>query len=333
MPAISVIMPVYNAQQYLRESITSILSQGFDDFEFLIFNDGSTDGSREIIKSFNDPRIRFTDFSYNQGYVALLNLGLKNATGKYIARMDADDISQPDRFQKQYNFLEKNPEYIVCGTLFSVIGGRPIVELPLKDEDIKLKMLYITPYCHPSVMMRADVLRARKIYYKAEHMPAEDHELWGRLASHGKFINLPEPLLNYRVHDNNISLKKRTSQQIEALYKSRFNYIIWFFKNAALERTDFALLYTLFYKEDDFSYDELLACGELIQSIINKNAIYPIHSEKVYDLLAEKFFYRCTISTSIGLKSFMLANKFDFVKSSKVAQLKLLLKALIKYKK
>jgi hypothetical protein len=247
--------------------------------------------------------------------------------------MDADDISQPDRFRKQYDFLEKNPEYIVCGTLFSVIGGRPLVELPLEDEDIKLKMLYITPYCHPSIMMRADVLRAGQLYYNAEHMPAEDHELWGRLAAHGKFVNLPEPLLNYRVHDNNISLRKRTSQQIEALYKSRLNYIVWFFENAALELAELILLYMLFYKEDDFSYDELLASGELIQNIIDKNTIYPIHSEKVYDLLAEKFFYRCTTSTSIGLKSFMLANKFHFVKSSKVAQLKLLLKALIKYKK
>lgn len=333
MPAISVIMPVYNAQQYLHESITSILAQSFDDFEFLIFNDGSTDNSSEIIKSFKDPRILFTDFDYNQGYVELLNLGVKKATGKYIARMDADDISQPDRFQKQYDFLDSNPEYIVCGTLFSVIGGRERVELPLEDEDIKLRMLYITPFCHPSVMLRTQALQDRQIYYNADYMPAEDHELWVRLASHGKLVNLPHALLKYRVHDNNISLKKRTPKQIQTLYQSRLNYITWFFERAALESADLALLHTLFFKETDFYYDELLLCGELIQRIIDKQATYPVPSGKVHSLLAEKFFYRCTTSTSIGLKSFLLANKFDFVNSSRVAQLKLLLKALIKYRK
>lgn len=333
MPAISVIMPVYNAQQYLHESIASILAQGFDDFEFLIFNDGSTDNSSEIIKSFKDPRIHFTGFDYNQGYVALLNLGMKNATGKYIARMDADDISQPDRFQKQYDFLESNPEYIVCGTLFSVIGGRERVELPLEDEDIKLRMLYITPFCHPSVMMRAKLLHDNQIYYNADYMPAEDHELWGRLAAYGKLVNLPDTLLNYRVHDNNISLKKRTSQQVQTLYQSRLNYINWFFEHAALASAELALLHTLFFKETDFYYEELLMCGELIQRIIDKRAVYPAPSGKVHSLLAEKFFYRCTTSTSIGLKSFLLTYKFDFVESSRVAQLKLLLKALIKYRK
>jgi glycosyltransferase involved in cell wall biosynthesis len=333
MPAISVIMPVYNTQQYVYESIASVLAQNFGDFEFLIFNDGSTDKSSEIIRSFKDPRILFTDFDYNQGYVALLNAGIKKATGKYIARMDADDISHPNRFQSQYNFLEQHPQYIVCGTLFSIIGGRDRVELPLDDEEIKLKMLYITPFCHPSVMMRTATLRDKEIYYDADYMPAEDHELWGRLASYGKLANLPDTLLNYRVHDNNISLKKRSPKQNQTLYQSRLNYITWFFKNTALATADFTLLHTLFFKETDFSYHELLMCGELIERIIDKRATYPAPAGKVYSLLAEKFFYRCTTSTSIGLKSFLLANKFDFVNSSRVAQLKLLLKALIKYKK
>lgn len=326
-------MPVYNAQQYVYESIASILAQSFGDFEFLIFNDGSTDNSSEIIRSFKDPRILFTDFDYNHGYVVLLNAGIKKATGKYIARMDADDISQPDRFLKQYDFLEHNPEHIVCGTLFSIIGGRDLVELPLDDEDIKLRMLYITPFCHPSVMMRTAILRDKEIYYNADYMPAEDHELWARLASYGKLANLPEMLLNYRVHDNNISLKKRSPKQNQTLFQSRLNYITWFFENAALATADFTLLHTLFFKETDFRYDELLMSGELIERIIDKRATYPVPSGKVHSLLAEKFFYRCTTSTNIGLKSFLLANKFDFVNSSRVAQLKLLLKALIRYKK
>ena len=195
----------------------------------------------------------------------------------------------------------------MCGTLFSIIGGRDRVELPLNDEDIKLKLLYITPFCHPSVMMRRDTLQAKAIAYDADHMPAEDHELWGRLASYGKLANLPEVLLNYRVHDNNISLKQRTPKQTQALYQSRLNYITWFFKDAVVDLADLTLLYTLFFKETDFRYDELLMCGELVQRIIDKQAVYPVPSGKVHSLLAEKFFYRCTTSTSIGLKSFMLS--------------------------
>ncbi|SKC77212.1 glycosyltransferase family 2 protein [Ohtaekwangia koreensis] len=333
MPAISVLMPVYNAEQYLRESIASILSQRFVDFEFFIFNDGSTDRSRDIITSFNDPRIHFIDFSDNRGYVTLLNLGLQKAQGKYIARMDADDVAHPDRFQKQFDFLETNPEYVVCGTRFSVIDRQDVVELPIDNDDIKLKMLYITPFCHPSVMMRANTLQSHDIVYDEYYMPAEDHELWVRLAGYGKFANLPEVLLNYRIHDNNVSLKKRDHNQLESLYKSRLTYINDFFIDVSLKPAEAATLHTLFFKEESFSYDELLTCGELLQRITLRDHTYPVASEKVNDLLAERFFYRCTTSTDIGIKSFILARKFEFGSQSFTAKLKLLIKALLKYSK
>ena len=330
MPSISVLMPVYNAQTYLPEAISSILSQRFESFEFLIFNDGSTDRSKEIIESFNDPRIIFTDSSFNQGYVALLNIGLQKARGKYIARMDADDIAHPDRFQKQYEFMEKHHEYVVCGTLFNVTSKKEVTQLPLDNDDVKSKMLYITPFCHPSVMMRTEILQRHKIFYDAAYMPAEDHELWCRLAEYGKFANLPEILLHYRVHDNNISLKKRSQKQIENLYRVRMNYIIKFF-GKSIEPSDAATLYTLFFKESNFTYEELLACGELLQKIIKADNVFPVPSQKVHDLLADKFFYRCTTSTVLGLRSFLLTNKFDFVNPSLTAKFKLLIKALIKY--
>lgn len=331
MPAISVLMPVYNAEQYLQEAITSILSQRFVDFEFFIFNDGSTDRSREIIASFNDPRIHFIDYSDNQGYVSLLNLGLQKAQGKYIARMDADDVAHPDRFQKQFDFLEENPEYIVCGTRFSIIDKQDVVVLPIENEDIKLKMLYITPFCHPSVMMRATTLQSHDIAYDEYYMPAEDHELWVRLAGYGKFVNLPEVLLNYRIHDSNVSLKKRDHNQLESLYKSRLTYIIDFFRDALQRASEAATLYTLFFKDESFSYDELLMCGELLQRITTHDHTYPVASEKVNDLLAERFFYRCTTSTDIGIKSFIVARKFEFGNQPFTARLKLLIKALLKY--
>ncbi len=331
MPSISVLMPVYNAQLYLHAAISSILSQSFEDFEFLIYNDGSTDRSKEIIESFNDARIIFNDFSYNQGIVALLNIGLQSAKGKYIARMDADDIASPDRFQKQYDFMERNHEYVVCGTRFNIMGKQEVTQLPLDNDDIKSKMLYITPFCHPSVMMRVEVLQRHKILYDAAYMLIEDHEFWCRLAEYGKFANLPETLLQYRVHDSNISLKERTLQQIQNLHIVRMNYIVKFF-GKSIEPADASTLYTLLFKESNFTYEELLTCGELLQKIIKTDNIFPVPSQKVHDLLAEKFFYRCTTSTVLGLKSFLLTNKFDFVNPSLTAKFKLLIKALLKYK-
>ena len=331
MPSISVLMPVYNAQTYLPEAIRSILSQRFENFEFLIFNDGSTDRSKEIIESFNDPRIIFIDFSFNQGYVALLNIGLQRAKGKYIARMDADNIAHPERFQKQFDFMEQHHEYIVCGTRFYVMGRQEITRLPLDNDDIKLGLLYITPFCHPSVMIRTEVLQHHNIFYDADCMPAEDHELWCRLSDYGKFVNLPEILMHYRVHNTNISLKKRTLQQIENLNEARINYITKFFSKS-IERAEAVTLHTLFFKESNFTYEELLTCGELLQKILKSDNVFPVPSQKVHELLAEKFFYRCTTSTVLGLRSFLLTNKFDFVNPSLTAKFKLLIKALLRYK-
>ncbi|MFZ6014448.1 MAG: glycosyltransferase family 2 protein, partial [Bacteroidota bacterium] len=210
MPAVSVIMPVYNAESFLQEAIESILTQSFRDFEFLIFNDGSTDNSKQIIQSISDPRIKLFDSDINQGYVSLLNKGIDLAHGKYIARMDADDIAHPHRLQKQFDKLEQHPDHVICGTRFTTVGSNQVTALPLEDDDIKLKMLYITPFCHPSVMIRAAVLKDHQLRYEHDYMPAEDYQLWVTLSDYGKFCNLSESLMHYRVHHNNISMKERS---------------------------------------------------------------------------------------------------------------------------
>ncbi|HSZ71252.1 MAG TPA: glycosyltransferase family 2 protein, partial [Cytophagaceae bacterium] len=123
-PILSVIMPVYNAEKYVYEAIDSVLKQSFGDFEFLIYNDCSTDASRAIILSFKDSRIRLVDSPFNTGYVKHLNDGLLAARGEYIARMDADDISLPDRFKKQIDYLEQHKEVAVCGSFIEFIGSK-----------------------------------------------------------------------------------------------------------------------------------------------------------------------------------------------------------------
>ncbi len=332
MPRVSVIMPVYNASRYLRESIDSILSQSFDDFEFLIFNDGSVDDSAEIIRSYKDERIILQDFEFNQGYAKLLNLGFARSRGEFIARMDADDVAHPLRLEKQFYFLSNNPDHVVCGTNYMVIDGTESSNLPTDDEEIKLCMLSITPLCHPSVMIRTQTLRDHQLFYIPEHMPAEDHELWVRLSGYGRFHNLPEKLFYYRVHDNNISLKERTETQKQNLIDSQKNYIFEFFKEAGINEMEIELLHQLFFKESGYQLLELERIGRLVQQIILKNSTYPVPSRRVHHFLEEKFHYRCTTSTYLGLKAFIVANKFNIKGIPIMSNVKLLAKALIKYR-
>ena len=213
-PYISVIMPVYNAEKYVHQAIESILNQSFGNFELLIFNDCSTDKSKEIILSFNDPRIQLIDSPENTGYVKHLNHGLEMAKGKYIARMDADDISMPDRFQKQVEFLDRHEEVAVCGTFIEFIGSKKgLVDFPIVHCDIITHfLLHGNGMAHPSVMMRKSILNAYSISYNRSLEPAEDYDLWNRISAYGQLHNIPEILLQYRVHDANESVLKKDIQ-------------------------------------------------------------------------------------------------------------------------
>ena len=201
-PMVSVIMPVYNAQQYLREAIDSILNQTFGDFEFIIFDDGSTDESLKIIQSYRDSRIRVVSGKGNRKLVPPLNDAIQMAKGKYLARMDSDDISLANRFQEQVTFMEKNPNIDVCGTFFRTIGGRVNLSkaYPVLDPKIKLAMLFYCPLAHPTVMMRRSTMINKCFFYDEQFLYAEDYDLWSRMAASGcTFHNIPEVLLRYRV--------------------------------------------------------------------------------------------------------------------------------------
>ena len=123
LPLVSVVMPVYNGEKYLKEAIDSVLSQSYQNIELVIVNDGSTDSGSQIVKKYTDPRIRFVENESNSGIVYSRNKGLESATGKYVATLDSDDIALPDRIEKQVLFLENNSEYGMCGTFFSTIDS------------------------------------------------------------------------------------------------------------------------------------------------------------------------------------------------------------------
>ena len=206
-PQVSIIMPVYNGEKYIKETIESILSQTFKDFEFIIIDDHSTDNSVNIISSFKDPRIKLSVNEKNLGLSNTLNLAIENSKAKYIARMDHDDISLPNRIEEQFNFMEQNPEIGACGTYIKMFGfGEPrIKKFPLKGSDIKAELLLHSPMAHPTVMFRKEVLKKYDLKYNSEYDGAEDYDLWERMNTVTIMANIPKILLNYRLHESQLS--------------------------------------------------------------------------------------------------------------------------------
>lgn len=202
------LMSVYNGERYLREAIESILSQTFTDFEFIIIDDGSTDGTSAILDQVGDPRIVRSRNEANIGLVRSLNNGLKLARGEYVARMDADDVSLPRRLQAQVDFMDRHPEVGVLGCAIQHIDacGRPlgVARLPTMHGVLLWWLCFGSKIAHPSVFFRKAVVE-RVGGYDVGYAQAQDHDLWVRLASSTRFANLPDVYLLYRQHPNKVS--------------------------------------------------------------------------------------------------------------------------------
>ena len=211
--AVTVLMPVYNGEAFLREAIESILHQTFTDFEFLIINDGSTDRSEEIIKSYSDPRIVYNTNETNIKLIATLNKGLALAQGKYIVRMDADDISMPQRIEKQVAFMEAHTEVVACGTWAQSFGvENTLIKYEAGHNDIMFKMLYQCHLVHPTIIMRAREVQSFTPQFDPNYAHAEDYDFFVRLGYKFQLANLQEMLLKYRSHTNSVSKEYRSVQ-------------------------------------------------------------------------------------------------------------------------
>lgn len=210
MPTVSVLMPVYNAERYVAETVESVLGQTLGDFEFIIIDDGSTDRSPEMLREFaaRDDRVRLSSRG-NTGYLRALNEGLQMARGELIARIDADDIALAKRFERQTDYLRSHPECLVvgCGLLLIDEDGEPFCEsiLPTEHEVIDARHLAGTgSLAHPAAMIRREAL-LRLGGYRPQCYGAEDHDLWLRLGEQGRLANLPEVLMKVRVHAANFT--------------------------------------------------------------------------------------------------------------------------------
>ena len=213
MPKISVLMSAFNAEKYIRETIESVLGQSFIDFEFIIINDGSTDQTEAIIKKYKDERIRYF-YQENSGLSKALNYGLKISKGDYIARIDADDLCYRNRLEIQHEFMENNPDYVVCGSYTDVIdeNGKFIYQysgIPCLNKDIQLEMKMKNCIVHSSSFYTRDAALKINGYYEPIKQYFEDYMFFSQIIKIGKAFNFDYSLIKYRVTPGAISTRTK----------------------------------------------------------------------------------------------------------------------------
>lgn len=214
-PLVSVIIPCYNAERFVGQAIQSIITQTYKNLEIIVCDDCSTDRTHQILEKLasEDKRIILLRNERNLQIVATLNKMIGIASGKYVARMDADDISFPTRIEKQVEFLEDNPDISFCGTNAVLINEKGkfigISHVPQSEGDIKIGIKYLCPFLHPSVVIKSEVLKEYK--YREEFLFAEDYDLWLRLLESGlRGANLKNRLLKYRILNSSISHSEKS---------------------------------------------------------------------------------------------------------------------------
>jgi glycosyltransferase involved in cell wall biosynthesis len=328
-PLISVVMSVFNGASYLREAIESVLQQTYKNFEFIIINDGSIDESLSIIKSYSDNRILCIENDGNKGLIYSLNKGIKTAKGQYIARMDADDISLLTRFQKQVDFLETHPNIGVCSSDY-IQFSKNLEQHHYaysNHEEILSHLLFNSSLIHPSLMIRKSCLAQLDKIFDDDFIYAEDYELWSRLIFKCQFSKVPDTLLKYRLHDNQVTQRHRSQQMTSA------NSI----RKALLLRCGFQ------FSDKAFEVHCLLGNSQLLTSIqqlhlllewfhalIEQNKVLKIIDDQMLLKTLNKYWYDACGITNIGLDAFTLYIKSHFYTAYKGTLSKLLAKCIIR---
>ena len=297
-PFISVVMPVFNSEKYLEKSIKSILEQTYSNFEFIIINDGSTDASLDIIKLYQkkDKRIVLIN-QKNKGISYSTNRGFLNARGKYIARMDSDDISLHSRLYEQVNFMEKNPKVGICGSwaekFKDSVNEKKIVKVPI-DDKMKIVLLYTSCFFQSSVMFRAKLIRKYQVKYNTNYLNAGDYELWTRVKKLTKFANIAKPLILYRDHEGGISKRVKNYSKVykvdnfKKIFKSELiQHNIDVNKNLLdnhynIARSQLSLL----------NYNILVSHFELLNKKISNNYIEYINAHRYLLITYKMFFFK-----------------------------------------
>lgn len=325
-PLVTVLMPVFNGEKYLNDAIQSIIDQTYNNFEFLILDDGSTDNSIRIVKSYDDPRICHITSKLNRGIEHTLNKGLELAKGKYIARMDCDDISLPMRLQNQVDFMEQNPEVgVLSAAIQTLKNGRraKIRRWPTTDDEIKIHLLFHNPLSHPVIMLRKETLNG--CYYPEDCKYAEDYRLWTILSSHTKFSNLPEVLLQYRIHVNQIT-KKRSVLTASGARKAREAYIINLINDISSE--ELLIHHQVSERDRNINLADAKKWLEKLAVINNQRNFF--RHETFLSVLANRWWKCCKNNNTTGLATWDIYNS-SFLSKIPLNEPRYLIKYMIKW--
>jgi glycosyltransferase involved in cell wall biosynthesis len=278
-PLVSIVLPMYNSELYIRSSVDSILNQTYSNIELIVIDDASTDKSVEIVKAFEDERIILLLKKVNTGYTDSLNLAIERSKGAYIMRMDSDDYSIKERVSTQLNYMENNPDVLVLGSMYKVIGKEfTSTNQPITFDEVKLFSLIHSPVSHPTAFIRRSVFHQYNLRYDKNFEPAEDYDLWTRILDLGKIENLPEVLLYYRRHEGQVS-NTQSAKQNEMCNKIRLKQIgkLVDFKDKSYD-IDFASRIIL-KRSFSISSSDLMKIDLIIQDIWDANKSKKIYNE------------------------------------------------------
>jgi glycosyltransferase involved in cell wall biosynthesis len=301
-PRVSVVMPVYNGERYLREAMDSILTQTFTGFELLVIDDGSTDGSAGIVRSYSDSRIRLVANPTNEGLAAVRNRGIDESRGELLAWLDADDISLPTRLAEQVQALDGDPALALCGTWVRTLGsaGEEEWRYPTDSSFLRCRLLFDGPFATSSVMLRRSVLMREGLRFDAEFPPAEDYEVWERLSRVHRVCNLPQVLVRYRVHQQQTSLLK-SEQQRSAIWKVQDRMLKRLGITAGAREKSLHLDIGFGWRFEG-SRDSVLAAKSWLERLASANATTSAFPEPAFQqVLAERWLGVCQSATAEGM--------------------------------
>lgn len=321
MKPITVFMPVYNSEKYLKKSIESILNQSFKDFELLIINDGSTDNSLTIIKGFDDKRIRLVNNDKNMGLPYTRSKGLRLAKGKYIAIMDSDDIAYENRLKEQYDYLERNKDISFVASFVDFIKEDTIIKdkknlirkIFNKRDVIKISSMFNNIICNPTTMIRMSFINSNNIDYRSEYFVAQDYAFLVDCLKYGQGYVIPKSLIAYRTGHENITKKSLTNKKNFIKRKALIDGIkIRAIKNIGFKLDDSQLniLNKVFSDpEIEVSYNDLKEVNNIINIMIEYNIRNNIFDKKTFINICRFKFQNRVIRSNISLKDkFMLIN-------------------------
>ena len=333
-PRISCVLAVCNGETYLPESIQSIQDQTVHDWELIVVDDGSTDRTPHILDQFRrtDARIRVYHQS-KQGLVASLNQGIMVARGEYVARMDADDVSMPERFAIQQDYLNSHHDIGVCGSWIETFGteSSEVVEYPCNDGTIRCQLLFSSSLAHPATMFRRSLILTHHLFYDERAVHAEDYDLWVRASQHTRFANVPTILLRYRIHPRQIGRRYELETE-ESSRAIRLSQLARLGINPAPEEA--LLHHHLSRWEFEPSTTFLSATRAWFDRLINANKLCEVYPEdELIMVLGRRWSEVCSSATHKGVRTMLEFWRIPHLASaawSPIHQLKFFVKCLIR---